>query len=303
MRLVEVIETGDVLGECPLWSIDEGRLWWTDIQSRRLRRLDPKTRKIEDFAAPERVGAFAFVEGRPGVLLTAFETGLAMFEPASGKLDWVVRPETLGSGRRFNDGRTDRQGRFWIGTMVEDEARAGAASAAVWRLDADGSLTAQIEGVRISNGLCTSPDGKTLYFADSLSGVMEAYDLDPQTGAISGKRLFAEVGRGGPDGSTVDAEGRVWSARWGAGEVVCLSPDGRELEVVHLPVVQPTCVAFGGEGLKLMFVTTASDGLTAAERAAQPLAGAIFIYQSDVPGLAEVAYRSSATAALGARGG
>jgi len=299
MRLVEVIETGDVLGEGPLWSVDEGRLWWTDIQSRRLRRLDPATRRIEDFPAPERIGSFTFVEGRPGVFLTAFETGLAMFEPATGAVEWLARQEPAGSGRRFNDGRTDRQGRFWVGTMVEDEALAGAASASLWRMDAESGLTERQGGVKISNGLCASPDGATLYFADSIAGSIWAYDLDPATGDIAGRRLFSQAERGGPDGSTVDSQGRVWNARWGAGEVVCLGPDGRELEVVHLAARQPTCVAFGGDDLKLMFVTTATDGLTAAERAAQPLAGGIFVYESEVPGLAEVAYRGSEPAKLG----
>ncbi|QUD88300.1 SMP-30/gluconolactonase/LRE family protein [Phenylobacterium montanum] len=291
-KLIEVIEAGDILGEGPLWNVREQRLWWTDIQSRRLRSLDLASKTITDVATPERVGSFAFVEGRPGVLVVAFETGLAWFRPGDGAVEWIARPEAGGTGRRFNDGRTDRQGRFWAGTMVEDEVRAGADSASLWRLGPDGVLTVCQAGVSISNGLTASPDGRTLYFADSPKQAMYAYDLDPKTGALSGRRGFGEVARGYPDGAVVDAEGFVWSARWGAGEVVRHAPDGSVVETISLPISQPTCVAFGGPDLKLMFVTSASDGLTAEERRAQPLAGALFIFESDVPGLAEAEYRT-----------
>lgn len=293
-KLIDVIETGDVLGEGPLWDPREQRLWWTDIQSRRLRSVDPVSRIIRDVATPERVGSFAFVADRPDLLLVAFETGLAWFRPGDGALEWIARPEAGGTGRRFNDGRTDRQGRFWAGTMVEDEALAGADTASLWRLGGDGAPVACQGAVAISNGLTTSPDGRTLYFADSPKQEIYAYDLEPEIGTLSGRRLFAKVARGYPDGAAVDAAGRLWSARWGAGEVVCHTPDGAVAEVVEVAASQPTCVAFGGPDLKLMFVTSASDGLTAEERAAQPLAGALFVFESDIPGLAEAAFSSAA---------
>ena len=297
-KLVDVIEAGDVLGGGPLWRRAQKRLWWTDIQSRRLRSLDLDSRTISDVETPERVGSFAFVEGRPDTLLAAFETGLAFFEPDGGAVEWLARPEALGGGRRFNDGRTDRQGRFWAGAMGEDEASAPPASASLWRLDGQGVLTACEPGVSISNGLATSPDGRTLYFADSPRQLIFAFDLDPETGAISGKRVFAEVERGYPDGATVDAEGFLWSARWAAGEVVRHAPDGSVAAVVKVPASQPTCVAFGGEDLSLMFVTSAKDGLTEAELASQPSAGALFVFESGAKGLAEVEYRPSGDGGL-----
>ena len=289
-KLVEVIEAGDRLGEGPVWNAHDQSLWWTDIHNRRLRRWSPDGQAIEDVATPERLCSFAMVEGRPDTLLAAFETGLAWFEPKTARLDWIVRPETIGTGRRFNDGRTDRQGRFWVGTMIEDLA--GPATASLWRFDADGGFAAMEGGVSISNGLALSPDGRTLYFADSPHQTILAYDLDPETGAIHGQRLFAEVERGYPDGATVDAEGRLWSARWSAGEVVCHTPDGRVAEVIKTPASLPTCCAFGGPDLSLLFVTSATDSLTAAECAAQPLAGAVFVYETGAVGLAEVPYRT-----------
>lgn len=292
-KLLDIIDAQDTLGEGPLWNPRDGRLWWTDIQERRLRTLDPATRTIRDCAVPERVGSLAFVAGRPDTLLVAFETGLALFEPGSGAVTWLAQPEKPGSGRRFNDGRTDRQGRFWTGTMVEDEMLAAPASASLWRLDASGLLAACESGVAISNGLATSPDGRTLYFADSPRRLIFAYDLDPATGALAGKRLFAEIERGYPDGATVDAEGCLWSARWGAGEIVRHAPDGRVLETVPLPASQPTCPAFGGPDLSLLFVTSAAEGLSPAERAAEPAAGSLFILDVGVSGLPDAEYRLS----------
>jgi sugar lactone lactonase YvrE len=296
VKLVETIHARDRLGEGPVWNVHDQRLWWTDIQNRRLRRWSPSSRDIEDTAMPERLCSFALLEGRPGALLAAFETGLAWFEPERGRLDWIARPAPPGTGRRFNDGRTDRQGRFWVGTMVEDEALAGPASAALWRFDSAEELVVCEADVSISNGLAFSPDGRTMYFADSPRQAIFAYDLDPDTGAIRGRRLFAEVERGYPDGATVDAEGRLWSARWGAGQVVCHTPDGRVARVVETPASQPTCCAFGGADLSLLFVTSATDSLTAAEREAQPLAGGVFIYEADAMGLAEVPYRRAPAA-------
>jgi len=293
-KLANVLEAGDRLGEGPVWNVQDQRLWWTDIHDRRLRRWRPGEQAIEDVATAERLCSFALVDGRPDTLLAAFETGLAWFEPRGGRLDWIARPEAGDTGRRFNDGRTDRQGRFWVGTMVEDKALAGLATASLWRFDTGGGLAAVEPGVSISNGLALSPDGRTLYFADSPRQLIVAYDLDPETGTIRGRRLFAEVERGYPDGATVDAEGRLWSARWGAGEVVCHAPDGRVVEVVETPASLPTCCAFGGPDLSLLFVTSATDGLTSAERAAQRLAGALFVYQTDAVGLAEVPYRDAA---------
>ena len=288
-KLLDIFETKDTLGEGPLWNPRDRRLWWTDIQERRLRRLDPATRVVDDLPMPERVGSFAFTDGRPETLLVGFETGLALYQLGSGAVSWLARPEAPRSGRRFNDGRTDRQGRFWTGTMVEAEAAAGAASASLWRLDASGTLTACENGVSISNGLAFSPDGRTLYFADSPRQVIFAYDLDTETGALSGKRVFAEIERGYPDGAAIDAEGCLWSARWGAGEVVRHAPDGRVVEVLRLPASQLTCPAFGGPDHTLLFVTSAAEGLSGAEAAA----GNVFLCDVEVAGLPDAAYRAS----------
>jgi len=289
MKLVTTVPIACHLGEGPLWNERDGRLWWTDILQRRLHRLDPASGAVETIDMPERLCSFAFLPEGGNRILAAFETGLAYFDIETKSLAWIERVETLGSGRRFNDGRTDRQGRFWVGTMVENEAKAGAESGVLFRLDGDG-LSKQAAGISISNSLCTSPDGRILYFADSPKQRIFAFDLDPDSGAISNRRVFAEVTEGYPDGAVVDEDGCLWSARWGAGEVVRHAPDGRVVSRLKVPASQPTCPAFGGPDRKTLFVISAREGLDAAALAADPEAGNLFLYQAEVAGLPVVPF-------------
>jgi sugar lactone lactonase YvrE len=289
MKLVTTVPTACHLGEGPLWNERDGKLWWTDILRNRLHRLDPASGAVETIDTPERLCSYAFLPEGANRILAAFETGLAYFDIETKSLAWIERVEALGSGRRFNDGRTDREGRFWVGTMVENEAMAGAQSGVLFRLDGFG-LSAQAAGISISNSLCTSPDGRILYFADSPKQLIFAFDLDPDSGAIANKRVFAEVTEGYPDGAVVDEEGCLWSARWGAGEVVRHAPDGRVVSRLKVPASQPTCPAFGGPDRKTLFVTSAREGLDDAALAADPEAGNLFLYQAEVAGLPVVPF-------------
>ena len=292
MKLVTTVPTANHLGEGPLWNERGGKLWWTDIQESRLHRFDPASgtvETIETIETPERLCSYAFVSGEDSRILAAFETGLAYFDVETKAVDWIDRPETQGSGRRFNDGRTDFQGRFWVGTMVENEEKAGPDTGALFRLDRNG-LSAEAVCVTISNSLCTSPDGRILYFADTPKQLIFAFDLDPESGAIAHKRIFAEVTEGYPDGAVVDEEGCLWSARWGAGEVVRHAPDGSVVSRLKVPASQPTCPAFGGVDRKTLFVTSAREGLDETALAKDPEAGTLFVYESDVAGLPVVAF-------------
>lgn len=290
MKLLSIVPSANHLGEGPLWNEHDGKLWWTDIHQRRLHRLNPASGALETIETPERLCSYAFLPGGGSRILAAFETGLAYFDIDTKSLDWIARPEILGSGRRFNDGRTDLQGRFWVGTMVEDDAKAGPDSGVLFRLDGTGELTAQAVGVSISNSLCTSPDGRTLYFSDTPKRVIFAFDLAPDSGAISNKRFFAEVTEGYPDGAVVDEEGCLWSARWGAGEVVRHAPDGAVVSRHKVPAGQPSCPGFGGADRKTLFVTSAREGLDAAQLAADPEAGNLFVFQAEVAGLPGVPF-------------
>lgn len=285
MKLLTMVPSANRLGEGPLWNERDGKLWWTDIQERRLHRLHPESGTVETFDLPERLGSFAFLPGHGSRIVAAFETGLAYYDIETKSVAWIARIETPGSGRRFNDGRTDRQGRFWVGTMVEDAERAGADTGALFCLERSGELVPHAVGVAISNSLCASPDGRILYFSDSPKKVIFAFDLDPETGTISNKRFFAEVERGEPDGAVVDEEGCLWNAHWGAGEIVRYAPDGKELQTVKVPATQVSSLAFGGPDRKTLFVTSARDGMDAGALAQDPGAGNLFVFEADVAGL------------------
>jgi sugar lactone lactonase YvrE len=285
MKLLTMVPSANTLGEGPLWNDHDGTLWWTDIHARRLHRLALDSGAVESIDTPERLCSFAFLPDGGSRILAAFETGMAYFDVETKALDWIARVEEKGSGRRFNDGRTDRQGRFWVGSMVEDAEMAGEDTGALFCLEHNGELVPHAVGVAISNSLCTSPDGLTLYFADTPKQAIFAYDLDPESGNISNKRFFAEVTEGFPDGAVTDEEGCLWSARWGAGEVVRHAPDGKVIEKIKVPAGQVTSVAFGGPDRKTLFVTSAREGLDAAALAQDPGAGNLFIFEGDVTGM------------------
>lgn len=285
-----VIPLGNILGEGIQWHADSG-LWWTDIEGSLILQQPVGTEEVRRIAMPERVGSFALVEGDPGRLMCAFETGFGWFELGTGAITWIDRPEPLGSGRRFNDGKVDRQGRFWAGTMIEEASLVPPNSAALYRLEGAQARRCH-EGVTISNGLAWSPDGRTMYFADSPARRIMAFDFDCASGDIGAPRLFAETPAGAfPDGATVDADGCLWSAHWGASQVVRYRPDGQIDRVVEVPVSQPSCVAFGASALDQLFVTTARVGLSPDRLAQEPLAGAVLVYRLGVPGLAQESFR------------
>lgn len=296
-----VLPVANILGEGVRWNVADLSFWWTDIQSRWLFRHDPATGAIGHFALPERLGAFSFIAGDDG-LICAFETGFARFWPESGRIIWLHKVEEAGSGRRLNDGRTDPFGRFWAGSMVEDATSAGENSAALWCLDGDGSLRKMRGGIAISNGLCSSPDGARLYFADSPTRQIRWFDPCTDSGFDGAGTLFAETSPGAyPDGAAVDAEGCLWVALWGGGRIARFSPDGELLLELPVPASQPTCVSFGGPALDMLCITSARDGLSQPALLAEPEAGHVFLFRVGVRGLPETLWGARSRVAPGAR--
>ena len=218
-------------------------------------------------------------------LICGFASGFAYFNPVKGAIQWLSKIEQDNPGTRLNDGRADRQGRFWAGSMVEvGEQGAGA----LYSIDHQLRVSSQISGLTISNGLCWSPDGKLMYHTDTPSRSIYRYDFDTVSGAISNQSLLVRTEKGCfPDGATVDAQGYIWSAQWGASRVVRYNPEGETDFILPLPVSQPTCVAFGGSDLNRLFVTSAYEGLDAEARATQPEAGNLFIFETDIKGIAD----------------
>jgi L-arabinonolactonase len=288
-QLIDIISVGNTLGEGISWDPAGERVWWTDIQERKLFRYDPSARTLESFSLPERLGSFGFVAGS-GQIVGAFESGFALFHPETGRLDWVARPEHAARNIRFNDGRVDRRGRFWAGSMVEGE---GDPQGKLYCLQG-AQATVRLTGIAISNSICFSPDGRYLYFADTPSRTILRYDIDAANGAIGNRQIFVRTPQGAfPDGSNIDAEGHLWNAHWGAGRVVRYAPDGSVSGEIDIPATQPTCIAFGGKNLDLLYVSSAREHLSDEALAGQPHAGDVFVYQLGVKGLTDARFVSS----------
>lgn len=284
-----VHEAAARLGESGFWDTRSQSLFWVDITSRRIHNHDPATGRNAVWQAPEDVGCVA-THGDGG-LVVALRKGFYRFSLETGAFAPIFIAGEEPRTNRFNDGKTDRQGRFWCGSLDEKEV---APSGSLYRLDHDGRAERIVQGIICSNALCWSPDGTVMYFGDSVRGLVWRWDFEPGSGAISNRRVFVEVpvSTGVPDGATVDADGFVWIAHWGGWRVVRYDPNGRIDRVVMLPVSQPSCPAFGGRDLMTLYVTSAAIG--AAQPAKEPLAGGLFAMDVGVKGIAEVAYDAAA---------
>lgn len=284
-ELVATIDVSDRLGEGVLWRASDETIWWTDILGQKIHRLTWPAKDLTSYDTPERVGAFSFIEGHDSDLLVAFESGFARFTPATGVIDWLDRPVGLSNGVRMNDGRTDPQGRFWVGSMVERDLEDGERpSGVLYRFDETAPAAAILGGVHISNGLCWSPDNKHIYFADSAIGTVFRAEWDARSGVPGHWKTFATFDGVGPDGAITDASGAYWSALWGGSRVACVDKNGNEVAALSVPVTQPTCVGFGGANLDLMLVTTAKEALSEQQIEEQPHAGSLLIYKTSARG-------------------
>ncbi len=273
-------------GEGILWDARSGRVGWTDIHGKKLWSFDPARRAVASFEMPARVCCFA--PRAKGGLLVAFAEGFALYDLDSGARQDLAAFEPELPGTRLNDGRTDRAGRFVAGGM--DEAT-GKSISSVWRVDPDLSTTRLFGEVACANGTCFSPDGRTMYFADSPRRTLEAIPYDPATGAVGARKVLAAIeGAGVPDGACVDADGFVWVAVWEGDRVERWSPDGRLDRTVKVPVHKPTCCAFGGAGLDTLVVTTSRLGSGEAELQREPTSGGLYAFRPGVRGLEDTPF-------------
>jgi L-arabinonolactonase len=283
-----VVDGKNELGEGVVWSSAHGEVQWTDIFGRRFWTYSPSDGAARSVALPDRLACFAPLGGTS--LLAGFAGGLEVFDLKSGARRPIAAIEPDRPTTRVNDGKLDRRGRLVFGTM--DEAPSGARPIGqVYAYEGGTSPRALVSGVRIANSIAFSPDGRRMYFADTPTKIIRCYDYDLDSGDLSGERTFATVeGPGFPDGSTVDADGCLWNAEWGGGRVVRYTPDGRVDRAVALPCSQVTCCAFGGARLDRLYVTTARIGLDAAALAREPHAGALFVIDAGVTGLADTPF-------------
>ena len=285
------LRTEPVCGESPVWAAAEGVLWWVDNVAGVIHRFHPTSGQDEAFAIPhDEVNCIGLRAG--GTLVAALRQDVALFDPATGAVERLMNPESDKPLDRFNDGKVDRQGRFWAGTM--NDVHWDQPTGSLYRLDPDGHLHRQWGDVVCANGLGWSPDNRTFYFGESFRYAIFAFDFDADTGSISNRRLFASIDRAGgafPDGLTVDAEGGVWSVHNAVGRVVRYAPDGSVTHTVALPVPQPTSVIFGGAALDTLYITTSRQGMTPEQLARYPFSGSLFALRPGIMGLPEPLYR------------
>ncbi len=280
------------VGESPVWSVAEQALYWVDIEGRRIHRFDWTTRDERSWPTAERVGCIALHAG--GGLLAAMETGLfhvRLSGDGGVQAEYQHAASFPRDGMRFNDGRTDRAGRFWVTSMLRDMSLA-AADGALYRCDAHGLSAPLVTGLVTGNGLAFSPDGCTMYLSDSHPSVQRVWTFDLDAAGVPSNRhefidMHAHPGR--PDGAAVDTEGGYWICANDAGMVHRFTPDGRLDRSINVPVAKPSMCAFGGPGLGHLFITSISPA-TPIESYDATLAGAVFVTRAGIQGIAEACF-------------
>ncbi len=271
-----VVDSKSLLGESTYWDTQEQVLWWIDIYGQTIHRYDPKTGRDTSWNAPEYLGCLAVRE--KGGLVVTMASGFYFFHHSTGTFEAIGDPEADIPDTRFNDGKTDRQGRFWSGSMFEAEGKPAAKIGSLYRMDADLGIHRVVEGVGCSNGLAWSPDSRVMYFTDSHTAFVWAYDFDAATGTVANKRVFLDLTSDGyiVDGATVDADGNYWLTVPFKGKVLAYDPSGRRIETIDLPFDLPTCCEFGGADLDVLYVTSATLRRDEAELRGQTKPGGLF---------------------------
>jgi D-xylonolactonase len=280
---------GAQLGEGLCWSPTRQSIYWVDILAGRLMRLHPASGRRDEWTFDDTISTVAERASAPG-LIVALRHGIALFDPDSGTLEMLCEPEPQHPGNRFNDGKCDAQGRFWAGTM---DWQCKAPTGSLYCVASEGGKVstrcAWAATFPVINGPTWSQDGRSLWLNDTARNFIHRCDVDPETGTVSNPRVWLRLGKddGYPDGMTTDRDGRIWIAHWAGGCVTCHAPDdGRELARIAMPASNVTNVAFGGPDLRTLYISTAATELSAQQREAQPLAGALFTVETDAIGCA-----------------
>lgn len=284
-----VLEAKAQLGEGPSWLPKLKQLLWVDIEKSRVHLFDPASRRNRTFEVGCHVGCA--VPGVNGNIFVATARGFGELNLANGTVDWIVHPEAHLPGNRFNDGKADPAGRFWAGSLPYDEKTP---AGGLYVLDERRQARQVLKDISISNGITWTEDRRTMYYIDTPTMRVDAFDFDPATSGISNRRTVIRVpeGVGYPDGMTIDREGMLWIGMWDGWAVLRWDPrTGKVIGKIELPVARVTACCFGGDQLDELYLTTASTRLDAASLAKQPLAGALFRVKPGVSGYAPFEYR------------
>jgi sugar lactone lactonase YvrE len=278
-----VLDAKAQLGEGPSWDAASRTLYWINIYAGEIRAYSPETGSDRVIPVGEPVGCLA--PTKAGGLVIASQSGISLLDPATGQRKLLAHPEAGMPGNRFNDGKCDPAGRFLAGTMDNAEKEA---SGSLYSLSPDGTLKTLLTGVRISNGLAWSPDHATLYYIDTPTRAVMAYQYDLAIGNISQPRkaIYVPEELGWPDGMTSDMDGHLWIAMWGGSALTKWDPaSGRLLQTFPIPALNVTSCAFGGEGLTDLYITSARKGMSDGQLVQYPLTGAVFRLRTDVKGM------------------
>ncbi|MCX5513359.1 gluconolaconase [Kaistia algarum] len=289
-----LVPAGDRCGEGVVWSESERAVYWTDINRFLVHRYDTEAKSVRNWFFAEPVTTLGLTD-RPGTLIVALGSKVILWQPGNDARADFAHPEKNTPAARLNDGRPDPSGALIVGSMFNNVAPDGSGIditggpvGGLYRVTRDGRSRTLRSHIGISNTMCWDLGRKRFYTGDTLKNEIWVYDYDPASGEIAKERVFfAGFERGSPDGSQIDAEGHLWNTRYGGGCIVRVSPEGKIASVLDMPVGNITNCTFGGADLKTLFITTAQGGTGPLER----LAGGLFAYRSEVPGLAETVFR------------
>ncbi len=283
MMLPELIYNAKAaLGESPAWDAKTQTLYWVDILEKRVYTNGRPLLQLDDY-----VGCVA--PRKDGGLILTQRFGFWTMNPDSDRLVTLASPKGEPSNNRFNDGKCDPRGRFIAGTMDHNEQEA---SGSLYSLSPDGRIKKLLKEIRIANGLAWSPDYKVMYFIDTPTRDVKAFDYDIETGQIANPRVFIHFVDtfGWPDGMTTDMDGNLWIAMWGGGRVTQWSPKGLLLEQFGLPALNVTSCVFGGADMNELYITSARSGLEPAKLRKYPQSGGVFRIKMNITGMPTFAF-------------
>ncbi len=273
-----VVPHNCLLGEGPIWDFETKTICWVDILAGSIHVFCTTEKIHRMIPVKEMVGAVALCTN--GDFLAALKSGLAFVDRTSGEIKLLFHPEIHLPHNRFNDGKCDPAGRFWVGTMALTESKG---SGSLYMIEGDLLHSVKIAGVTISNGMAWSRDNKTFYYIDTPTFEVVAYDYDIETGHIANRKVVISIPEkeGYPDGMTIDNEGMLWIAHWDGWQVARWDPvTGAKLLSIPLPAARITSCAFGGDDLQDLYITSARTGLTEKQQEEQPLAGSLFVIRN-----------------------
>ena len=276
-------KTDALLGEGPIWNHLTNMLYWVDIEGKALHITDPSQGKDQRISMPTHVGTVVPVDEKKVVV--ALVDGAFLLDTQTEELSRVGSLDSANLGTRLNDGKCDPAGRLWVGSMHwETTAPIGG----LFMMDGDGNVELKLDNITVSNGIVWTNDHQTMYYIDTPTGKVQAFDFDVATGAITNERTAVEVPEslGQPDGMAIDAEDKLWIGLWNGNSIVRYDPQtGELLQQLPVPAHNVTACAFGGRNLDSLFITTASVDMTENERIKYPDAGSVFVAVPGVKGV------------------